>query len=245
MAFDYRAILSDQWLTKVLSNRYAQLGVAVLVGALATVFLYPTKTIEQNVADEYQLIIDRKVKEQKDITTQVQKLLDEQTSKNSTLESQYRQLVTEFNSKITEMQSHRVETTHTITRPDGSSETWTSLETQDSMTEKIISELKSDYESKLKQSESDWSKKLETEVTKTSEQYKIQIAELQKELATHNESTVTTINAKKLGVEVGATSEFRGYVHATYDLWGPIFVGAHVEGNRTNTSAGGGLGIRF
>lgn len=227
------------------SNRFVQLGVAFLAGMLLCTFVYPTKKIEERVQQEYQQIIDRKVQEQRDITTAVTKQRDELSSKMVQLESQYQSRVSELSSKLKEMSSKRVETTHKITRPDGSSEEWTYLETESKTTETIISQIKFDYEQRIRQTESDITQKKDLEIAKTKEQYESKVTEMTKTIAKLEQEKITTVNEKKFAVEVGATTELRGYVHSTYDLWGPIFVGGHIEGNKTDVSGGLGVGVRF
>ena len=231
---------------KIRTSKWFLYIVAFVAGLAVCYFIYPTKTITEKVKQEYQSTLEQKVQEQKDITTQITKRLEEQTTKNTQMEAQYTSTVNQLNSKITEMSSSKVVTTHKVTRADGSSETWTYMESESKNTEKMLSEVQSDYEQKLKQSESDWQKKTDSEVAKTKESDSIKITELQKQVETLQSSTVTITNAKKFGLELGAKPSKRFYAHGTYDLFGPIFVGVQAEQAESYMDyVGVGLGVRF
>jgi len=226
-------------------NRVVQLCSAFLAGMLLCTIVYPTKKIEERVQQEYQQIIDKKVQEQRDITINVARERDEISHKMTAMESSYQSQVSELSSKLKEMSSHKVATTHKVTHPDGSSEEWTTLESEDKTTETIISQIKADYEQQIKNTEIEVAQKKDVEITQTREKYETKITELTKTIAKLEEEKITTVNEKKFGVEVGVNTALRGYVHGSYDLWGPIFVGGQVEANQTSMGAGVGLGLRF
>ena len=239
------SLLKTAW-DKVQTSKWFLYAVCFCAGMAVCWFVYPTKSITEKTSQEIQVTMDKKVQEQKDLVTQTTKKLEEETTKNTQLETQYTATISQLNSKITEMSSHKVVTTHKVTRADGSSEVWTYLESEDKNTEKMLSEIQSDYDQKLKQSETDNQKKTDAEVTKTKESYASQITELQTQITKLQSETVTTVNAKKFGLELGAKPSKRLYVHGTYDLIGPIFVGVHAEeADSFMDYVGVGAGIRF
>jgi hypothetical protein len=143
------------------------------------------------------------------------------------------------------MSAHQVQTTHKIVRADGSSEEWTYMESASSTTSKILSEMRSESERKLALLDIEWQQKLNKEVATTSEKYTLKINEMQKTIAKLESEKVVTTNQKRFGFELGATTEMRGYVHSSYDIWGPLFVATHLEFDRSYKSSGIGLGVRF
>lgn len=239
MTFDIAQVKT--WAT----NRWVQVGAAFLSGALLCTLLYPTTQTEEQIKQEYQQIMDKKVQEQKDITTQVSKQLAEQITKYRSLDEEYKTKVTQLTSVIREMSLRQVQTTHKIVRADGSSEEWTYLESVSSTTERILSEMKLENERKLSLLENEWQQKMSKEVATTTEKYTLQIKEMQKTIAKLESEKTTTTNVKRFGFELGATTEMRGYAHSTYDIWGPIFFATHLEFDRSYQSSGIGLGVRF
>lgn len=227
------------------TNRWVQLGTAFLAGALLCTLLYPSTKTEQQIKQEYQQIMDKKVQEQKDITAQVTKQLTEQTSKYASLQEEFKTKVTQLTSTISEMASHQIQTTHKIVRADGSSEEWTYMESTSSTTSKILSEMRSENDRRLVLLETEWQQKLNKEVATTTEKYSLKINEMQKTIAKLESEKVVTTNQKRFGFELGATTEMRGYIHSSYDIWGPLFVATHLEFDHGYKSSGIGLGVRF
>ena len=57
---------------------------------------------------------------------------------------------------------------------------------------------------------------------------------------------IVEVNKKKLRPEIGVTTEKDLYLHATYTIWGPVFVGGGVSGTKTSFGDGRlGLGLEF
>lgn len=228
----------------ILNNKYVQLGAAVLAGALITALLYPSSQTTESIRQEYQTLMDKKVQEQKDITTAVTKNLDEMSQKNKTLSDQYTSKVSELQQTISQMSSHRTEITYKITRPDGTIEERRYFESEDTASTQMITELKSDYERRIQQVESDLQQKHSQELAQTTTRYSLQIAELNKTISKLEKETTVTINPKKWGFELGATSDMTAYLHTSYVFWGPMYIGSHYEVDRNKkTSVGAGLGI--
>jgi len=233
-------------ISNLYSSQWLRLIVTFVAGAVFTLVLYPSKKIEERVKQEYQAIIEQKVNEQKVITDIVAKERDEIQAQSRYLESKYTAQISQLLTQVNEMSSHKVSTNHKIVHPDGSSEEWSTVESEDKSSQKMLSEIKSQYDNIVKENDDKWSKKLETEKETIISTYQITIDSLKKELMKKDEEKVTTINEKKLGIEVGATTEKRGYVHGSYDIWHSIFIGGNIESDaKTQHSAGIGLGIRL
>lgn len=117
--------------------------------------------------------------------------------------------------KINKTIKERVRTI-TITSPDGSKTEETIRDTDTSEQKEI--EIKAVYEAKI-----------ET---------------LEKEISELKSKTVTDINKKSFGVELGYDVSQSMYIHSTYDLFGSIFVGGHAVIGKNN-SIGAGIGLRL
>jgi myosin heavy subunit len=229
---------------ELLKNRYAQLAAAVLAGALLTALLYPSSQTTESIKQEYQTLMDKKVQEQKDITSSVTKSLDEMSQNFKTLNDQYTSKVSELNQTISQMSSHKTEIHYKITKPDGTIEERSYFESEDTASTQMISEMKSDYERKLQQTESDLQQKHDQELTQIKSTYSLQVAELNQTISKLEKDKTVIVNPKKWGFELGATADMTAYLHTSYVFWGPLFIGSHYEIDRNKkTNVGAGLGI--
>ena len=230
----------------LLQNRYAQLVVVCAAGALIAILVTPSSQTTESIKQEYQQIMDKKVQEQKDITTAVTKNLDEMNQKYKSLNEQYTSKVSELTSTIASMSSHKTEIRYKITKPDGTIEERSFFESEDTASTQMVSELKSDYEHKLEQAESTLNEKHSQEVTQIKNTYSLQIAELKTTISTLEKEKSVTVNPKKWGAELGVTSAMTAYLHTSYVFWGPVYVGSHYEMDRDKkTTVGAGLGINL
>lgn len=74
--------------------------------------------------------------------------------------------------------------------------------------------------------------------------YEAKIKMLEEEISELKNKTVTEINKKSFGVEVGYDVSRSGYGHITYDLFSSLFIGGHITIGNNNT-LGAGVGIRL
>jgi len=228
-----------------LNNRIVQLVIAFLCGALVCTVVYPSKQIKQIAEQEYKVKLEEHDKQQVEIVQKITQEKNEIETKVSEERLQYESAMSSYESQIKEMSSKKEATTHKVTHPDGSTEEWTSTQSEDKTSQKIISEMAQQYQVSLQQKEEEMNKKNDSVRQEITSQYLSTIDSLKSEVAKSKQETVTTINPKKLGVEIGATTELRAYVHGTYNILGPFFIGSQLEGNDKNFSAGIGIGINL
>ena len=174
---------------KIVVSEWFRYLMAFCAGLAVCYFVYPTKTIEDRVKQEYQLVIDQKVAEQKQVTSEVQKKLDISNEQYSALVSITNQRLDELKSQLKEVTAKATESWHKVTKPDGSTEEWRDTTSESQQTEKIVSELRSEYEQKLTTSTQEIQKKSESEVVSIRTEYEKQISTLKTELATNKKST--------------------------------------------------------
>lgn len=228
-----------------LGNRYVQLVGALVAGALLSALFYPSSQTEERIKQKYEQITKQKVQEQRDITTSVVKEYNSLSQTYRNLQDEYKSKVSQLTSTIQEMTSSRIEIFYKLTKPDGTIEERRYFEYRNTATAKMLTDLKTDYERKMQETQSETQKKHEAEVAQMKDSYSRQIASLTKKISILEKETTTTINPKKFGLEAGATLERRGYAHATYTFWGPMFLGTHYETDGTKSSFGMGLGINL
>lgn len=230
---------------EVASLRWVQIVGAFAAGALACTLLYPTKTITSKITKDYETKIQQIQEQHKIETTSLQTKVDSLTQTNKSLTEKYESKISELKTQITNISSHKVEVHYKLTKPDGTIEERSYLETEDQASQTMISEMKAEYDRQLQQTESTYQKKSEELVAQTRAQYDLQISTLKTELSKYTNSSTVTVNAKKLGLEVGYNTDFRTYLHGTYDIWGPVFIGAQIDKGIKSSGGGLGIGIRF
>jgi hypothetical protein len=230
---------------EVVKNQYVQLGTAFGAGLLICWVLYPSKQIEQKIKDEYQLKIEQQASEFHKVNESLVQERNTAISQVKDIKASFSSTVSQLETQIKEMSSRKISTYHKITNADGSSEEWQTVESEERSSQQLISDIKSRYDQKLE--EQTKNSKVELEITKKqlTEEYSQIITSLKQEIKTHEEQATTITNTRKLGLEVGYTTNFQPYLHGTYNLLGPIFVGSYIEGYKSISVVGIGLGINL
>ena len=236
--------MSIDLILSVLSNRYVQLVVSFVAGLLLCSVFLPSKTIEERVKQEYQALLDKETKEKQELKSSLDKTKEDYERKITQNESEYRSEIASLRSQLKEYSSKKKYTTHKIIRSDGSSEEWTTLESEDSLVESIVDSVKKDYENKIKIAENTVSLKKDKEILEHNS-YSLKIDELKKEYAKIDTSRLEVTNPRKFGAGVGVSTDRAMYVHGHYNFLGPIFIEGHVQTDLEASSAGIGLGIMF
>jgi len=230
---------------EVASLRWVQVLGAFAAGALMCTLLYPTKTITSKITQDYETKIQQLETQHKTEVTSLQTKVDSLTQSNKSLTERYEAKITQLNLQIQTYSSQRIEVHYKLTKPDGTIEERSYLQTQDQATQTMMSEMKSEYDRQLLQTQSEYQRKSEELVSQTRLEYQMKIDTLKTELSKYTSSSTVTVNAKKLGLELGYNTDFRTYLHGTYDIWGPIFIGGQIDKGTTSSGGGFDIGVRF
>jgi len=232
---------------KDLINKYYSYLIAFAAGAALMYFVYPTKRIEETVTSRYEKQLQEVQEQSSKTVSDVSKAKDQTISDLNQSIAIYKLQVESLDLKVSEMSSHKVQISTKTTKPDGTIEEKTYVESQESSSQKIASELKYSYDQQIQQLRTEWEKVSEEERTKTEQTNQEKMAKYEKEIQDLKQTKVTETNVKKFGLEVGATTDKAVYVHGTYDVLGPVFIGAETQKmiNSDHISAGVGLGIRI
>jgi hypothetical protein len=84
----------------------------------------------------------------------------------------------------------------------------------------------------------------EEKQTEIKEKFEKKVEELEKEIAALRQKEKTEINKKRFGIEAGILMNRSYYGHLQADLFGPVFVGGHIQLGIDNT-IGIGMGLRL
>lgn len=225
-------------------NKLVQLGLVFIIGIAVGTIFYPTKSIEEKLTQKHQEEIIR-IKEQSSKELAVEQTKTTQVSQQL---SSYKQETETKLSKLTientSLKKHQKTSYFKIVRPDGTIEIRKFSESESEASAQITTQIQQEFKQKIESIEMKWSKIHEDRVTKITKDYASKEQEYKKTIDELQKSKITKINEKHLGIEAGFLSNSNYYGHATYDVFGPIFIGIQAETGKSST-IGGGIGVKF
>ena len=217
------------------------------VGAILCYTTMSSKQLDKTVEEKYQLQISQLQQENKQIQQKYETQLSVEQNKNTTTVAEYEQKITYLNKVITNLKVSSKETYVKVVFPDGTIEERRVTEMDSTELQSISNEVQMEYEQRLRIAEEQWKKVHESSITQLSETYQKQVSQYTEEIRTRDERIKLLTNPKKFGLElgVGYADEKFTYVHTTYDVLGPWFVGGLMELRGKDVSGGVGVGIRL
>jgi len=232
----------------VMASKPLQFLLLFILGVGVGAFFYPTKHIEETVSKKYEQILEQE-KEQHATET---KTLQENMTKQ---EESFKQTTTELQSKVstlsvqvTQLKSKQKTSYYKIVKPDGTVEIKKYSESDVDESTKVITQIQQEFNEKISSIETKWETIHKQRVEQLQSEFDSKEKSYQQTIATLESKKVEDINPKKAGLEVGVNSNKNVYLHPSYDLFGPLFIGVNVEGNPStggNFGGGAGLGIKF
>lgn len=228
----------------VKNSRLTQFLLVLLVGMAIGAIFYPTKHIEERERQKHELETKTLSEQHSRELSKLQETLDK-TVQQST---EYRQETEHrINILITEnrtLKSHQRVSTYKLVKPDGTIEEKTFTETDIDESKQVITSIQEEFKQKVASIETKWEtihkermQAIKKEFDSKEETYKKQIDELEK-------SKVVDVNKRSFGIEAGLMTSGNYYGHATYDFFGPFFLGFQGQFGQSS-AAGAGLGLRF
>lgn len=240
---------------KLLKNHTAQLVLALLLGGALGVLFYPSKQIEERVQLEERAETALKISKLESLhASELANLTIKYSSEMKSKTQKEEELNVKISSLKTEVRSLKQKTTETsykLVKPDGTIVEKKFKESELEETSEVVTEVRQEFNRKVKTIEDRWKKVFTERIIKIKKTFDKSLEE-QKEL--HKEEIkklksekITTVNPKHFGAEVGVDTSKDLYIHGSYDVYGPFFMGGHVgfEGYKVPNSAGIGLGVKF
>lgn len=243
----------------LLKNRYAQLVAAFVVGGFVAYSFYPTKTLEERIYKETQERYESVLEETRNIYEKqkqelVQRLQYEENSSKEFREETSKKLesLTVENRELRQSQKKQK---FKLIKPDGTIIEKEYEASQSEEVSSVVTEVRAEFDRKVASIEDKWKKIHRERVERLQKEFeeelsKKETAVVEKEVIVEKEKTVK-VSEKKWRPEVGVTTDKNIYVHTTYPLWGPIFIGGGVSVGGTGVSnldfgdARVGVGIQF
>lgn len=234
---------------KALLGTYPWLGyVLVLVAGVALgALFYPTSHIEERLKSEYEQTIAQEKNthavEMKNLTDKYEK----EVAERKTLEVETSKKITSLTIQVRDLKSKTKESYYKIVKPDGTIEIRKFKESEVDESTKVIASVKEEFDTKIKEINDRYEKvhrervlAIKNEFDEKEKNYQQTISKLEKE-------KITDINPRKGSLELGYLSNRYMYIHTTYDLFGPVFLGVQTQYNPTDVgfAAGGSIGFRF
>lgn len=237
--FDFNPVVDFVKGSKVL-----QFVLVFIAGGFIAVVLYPTKQIKDTIAKTYEqkIAVIQQQNSQTVATQQAsyQKLQDQYGTYRTQTDSKINQLTTQ----VSELKTHTKTTVVRTVHPDGTIEEHIVQENDTDSTDQISEQLQSEWQQKTDQAVQTVTQQFQTQISTLQSQWTSKEEQYQQTISTLKETKTVTTNPKSLGIEAGMLTNSDYYGHVTYDVFGPVFLGAQAQFG-TNQAAGIGIGIRF
>lgn len=217
----------------------------IFVGGIAVgVIFYPSSRIEKRISEQHDMMLRDAVSEHRKELTHMTIKADTLTEEKQKLESEYKEKMASLRQEVTQLQRSKSIKRSRITRPDGTVEDYATVEDIINQSVQISEHMQREYDMKLAsqmqtvtQQHQEQVESMQLEFARKEETYQRQIRELES-------SEVKETNMKRFGIEAGALINGNFYLHASADVVGPVFVGAHAQAGN-NSTMGAGVGLRF
>ena len=231
-----KLLWNNQWARALLI-----LGIGITVGAV----FYPSKHVEETVSKKYeQEIATLKQTQSKELQSS-QEQLKKEIASNDAYQAQAESKISQLTSQVSSLQSKKKVSYSKIIHPDGTIEIKQDSESDTNSTNQVVTQLQSEYQSKIDSLKQQMSKESDDKISTLAKQYDAREQEYKKQISDYESKKVVDVNAKKFGLEGGMLNDKDYYVHATGDIWGPVFIGVQGEAGPGGSKMGLGLGIRF
>lgn len=241
-------------LQELAKQKWVQLLGALALGITVGAVFYPqSKTVEKTkteMKEEYEAKEKITQEEHQKTVSSLQDKLDAEEKSHTEFEKTTTQKLESLTSENTQLKSSSRKTTFKLVKPDGTVVEKTLDESNSESTKSVITQVRTEFDEKVKSIEDKWKKIHEDRVAQMQSEFDAKVEKIKSEQKTttvtvEKEKTVET-NPKKLRPEIGITTNRDIYLHGTYSLWGPVFLGGGVSGTTHSFGEGRlGLGVEF
>ena len=223
---------------------WARYALVLLAGIGIGALFYPTKHIEERERQRYEHELNVKNEEHLKAQEKTVEMYNSLSVEYRQLKSESENKITRLTSEVRDLKSKQKTAYYKVVRPDGTVEIQKFSETEVTESTKVITQIQEEFKQKVESIEQKWSDIHRERVTELSKEFKTKSEAYEKTIAELEKSKVVDINKKSFGLEGGLLTSGTYYGHATYDVFGPFFLGLHAQFGAA-TGGGGGIGIRF
>jgi hypothetical protein len=229
---------------KILKNRYVQMAACVAAGiTLGTVF-YPQSRVEERYKSAY---------EKKEIELREQHTLEklQLNEKHLQEEKTYIQRIETSTQKINSLTTENTNLKQSIKKkkfkiikPDGTIIEKEFEESNSEATASTVTQVKAEFDRQVSVLEEKWKKVHEERVVALKKEFDEKLLKAKSEVKIVEREKIVEVNKKSFRPEIGVTTEKNAYLHGTYEVWGPVFLGAGITGNKEEMKEGRiGIGV--
>lgn len=229
----------------LLNNQVVRYVLTLVAGVAIGAVFYPTKSIKESLEKTHQVEISQ-LKEQ--FSQQQQKSEEEYNKtisqyKQTTEQSQHK--IDTLTTQISTMKSQQKTSYYKLVKPDGTVEIRKTSDSETEESNQVVTQIHEEFQKKIDSIEKKWEDVHTKKVQELTASFASKEQSYQKEIDTLKQTKDTEVNQKKFGVELGETVDKNTYLHATGDIFGPVFMGLHGEYGQDHKDIGVGVGIRF
>ena len=232
---------------KILQNEFVRYALILVVGVSIGAIFYPSKTITREETLKYDQQIT-KLQTEKEVTKKFYETkLSSELKVNRELQSESTSKVNELRKENFKLKQKVSEKKFKIVRPDGTVEEKWFKESETEVVASVVSEIKQEFNTKVKSIESKWKRIHESRVAKIKKDFEKKLSEKSTVKIEHTKKEKIEINKRKFGIAGGVMNDNKFYTNISYDIFGPIFLNLQFETDKEidGKSAGIGIGMRF
>lgn len=233
------------FVSAILQNQVVRCILCLVAGVAIGAVFYPTKSIKESLEKTHQEEISQlkqTFSQQQQMTAEIySKTLSEYKSKQE--ETQHK--VDTLTTQITTMKSQQKTSYYKLVKPDGTVEIRKATESDTEESNQIVTQIHEEFQQKITSIEKKWEDIHTKKVQELQSTFASKEESYKKEIDTLKQTKEVEVNKKSFGVELGETIEKNTYLHATGDIFGPVFMGIHGEYGSDHKDIGAGIGIRF
>lgn len=232
-------------LKKLWNNEIIRSVIILAIGITVGAVFYPSKHVEETVSKKYESEISALKQSHSQELQSSNEQLQKVTAESAAYHSQADAKISQLTSQVSSLQSKKKVSYSKIIHPDGTIEIKQNSESDTNSTSQVVTQLQSEYQTKMDSLKQQMSKESDDKVSLLTKQFDAKEQDYKKQISDFESKKVVDVNAKKFGLEGGMLNDKDYYLHATGDIWGPVFIGVQGEAGPGGSKMGLGLGIRF
>jgi hypothetical protein len=217
---------------------------ALLLGAAIGVVFYPSKTITERETSKLRETYDLKIsdiqKTHAEETKTLQNRVESEESARKTLEIETTKKVESLTQENKSLKQSSKKQKFKLVKPDG---TIIEKEMEQSNSEEVssvVTSIKEEFTNKVKSIEEKWKKVHEERIVELKKKFDQDVEKVKSEQKVVEKivekEKIVEVNKKKLRPEIGAVyngDDLLGYLHLSYPIVGPVFIGGGASANKT------------
>jgi chromosome segregation ATPase len=242
------------WL-KIIKNRYLQLGLALVIGAVVGYSLFPTKEIREQTREstkkELTTEFNQRLKYEVETRESALKINREEVKKSRKKIEEFNKTINLLKTENSQLRESKKKSRFKLVKPDG---TIVEKEFEESNREEItsvVTEVREEFTRKVASIENKWKTAFEKKLTEVREEHRKELEEAKKTVEVVEKEKIVEkeviINPRRFGVDGNVSNELNYGVGVQYDLLPPLYIRGQYDfsGDKVFEEVSVGVGISF